>query len=116
MFFTKNCQYVFIMDIKYLCKDMALISKLQILFLKSFSPKLNHAFLQLVFGRIGLRMPKTLVSCAIRQELLLNEVTFVGMSIFVVLAVPQLSHKLGWCIAQMEWDREVARLLHVLKG
>ena len=61
-------------------------------------------------------MPETLVGDAVWQELLIDEVAFVGMSIFIVFAVAKLGHELGWCVAQMQWHRKVACGAHKLES
>ena len=83
-------------------------------FLEPFPPEALHPFPYLRFLRIVLRMPDAAVLHLVRQELLLHEIALIGMCILVILAIAQLFHQLGGCVAQMQGNRQIARLPHQL--
>ena len=55
-------------------------------------------------------MPETGIGSTIGQELLFHKVVFVVMGILIVLAIPQLRHQFGGCIAQVKRNRQITRL------
>ena len=85
-------------------------------FLEPFPPEALHPFLYLRFLRIVLRMPDAAALHLVRQELLLHEIALIGMCILIILAIAQLFHQLGGCVAQMQGNRQVARLPHQFQG
>ena len=85
-------------------------------FLEPFPPEALHPFLYLRFLRIVLRMPDAAALHLVRQELLLHEIALIGMCILIILAIAQLFHQLGGCVAQMQGNRQIARLPNQFQG
>ena len=82
----------------------------------SFFPAFQHSFVEFCFGRsVGLCMPETGVGGFIGQELLLYEMVGEIVCVFIAIVVAEFCHPFGWCVSDVERNREIPRLLHVLE-
>lgn len=77
---------------------------------------MEHTFLQLGFSRIVLGMPEAALPDAVGKELLLYEIPFIVMGIFVSFAISQLFHQLGGSIPEMQRNRQIPRLADRFQG
>ena len=60
-------------------------------------------------------MPETSAGGFVGQELLLYEMVREIVSVFITIVIAEFCHQFGWCVADMERNREIPRLLHVLE-
>ena len=65
---------------------------------------------------MGLCVPETGIGGFVGQELLLYEVVGEIVCVFVAVVIAEFCHEFGWGVADGQGNRQVACLLHVLKG